>query len=79
MEYNKVYHNENVECNTCRTSITRKAMFKHTEWPSCKAIANVCRFYIEMLDDEHKEDTYSSVKTEFKSNPEIQLPSAAKI
>ena len=33
-------------------------MFKHKDWPACKAIANVCKFYTEMLDDEHKYDIY---------------------
>ena len=26
-------------------------MFKHKDWPACKAIANVCKFYTEILDE----------------------------
>ena len=33
-------------------------MFKHKDWPACKAMANVCKFYIEILDDEQKEEIY---------------------
>ena len=65
MEYSKVYHNEKVDCNICGACITRKTMFKDKESPSCKVIANVCKFFTEMLDENHKEDIYSSGKTKF--------------
>ena len=66
LAYNKVYHNEKVECNICGKTITRKTMFKHKDLPSCKAIANVCKFYSEMLDNKHKYDIYSLGKTKLQ-------------
>ena len=59
MENTIVYQNEKIECNICGKTITRKSMFKHKDWPACKAIAHVCKFCTEILDDEHKEDMYS--------------------
>ena len=41
-------------------------MFKHRNLPSCKAIANVCKYYIEMLDDKHKDGIYSLGKTKLQ-------------
>ena len=55
-----------LDCIICGTSITRKTVFKHKESPSCKVIANVCKFYTEMLDESHKEDIYSLGKTKLK-------------
>ena len=66
MDYNKVYHNEKVDCNVCGTIITRKTMFKHKDSTSCKAIANVCKYYTECLDENHKDDIYSLGKTKLK-------------
>ena len=66
MEYDKVYHSEKIECSICGNTMTRKTMFKHRVSPSCKAIANVCKYYTEMLDDKHKEDIYSLGKTKLK-------------
>ena len=63
MEYNKVYHNEKVDCNICGITITRKTLFKHKESPSCKVVANVCKLFTEMLYENHKEDIYSLDKT----------------
>ena len=40
MEHDNVYHSEKV-CNICGKTIPRKAMFKHNDWPSGKAIANL--------------------------------------
>ena len=66
MEYDKVYHSEKIECSICGNTMTRKTMFKHRVSPSCKAIANVCKYYTEMLDDKHKDDIYSLGKTKLK-------------
>ena len=44
----------------------KKTMFKHRVSPSCKAIANVFKYYTEMLDDNHKDDIYSLGKTKLK-------------
>ena len=66
MEYNKVYQSENVECNVCGKTITRKTMFKHRDSPSCKAIANVCKYYTEIWGEKHKDDIYSLGKTKLK-------------
>ena len=66
MEYDKAYHSEKIECSICGNTMTRKTMFKHRVSPSCKAIANVCKYYTEMLDDKHKDDIYSLGKTKLK-------------
>ena len=68
MEYNKVYQNEKIECNIRGKTITRKSMFKHKNWPACKAIANVRKYQIETLDDERKQGIYSLGKTKLKIN-----------
>ena len=34
----------------------QKHNVKHKESPSCKAIANVCEFYTEILGENHKDD-----------------------
>jgi len=67
MEYNKVYHNGKVGCYICGITITRKTMFKHQESPSCKVVANVCKLYTEMSDENHKEDIYSLGRTKLKT------------
>ena len=42
MEYNKVYHNEKVDCYIYVEQPSQKnIMFKHKEWPSRNAIAYV--------------------------------------
>ena len=67
MEQNKVYLNEKVDCDICGTTITRKTMFKHRESPSCKVIANACKLYTEILDENHEEDKYSLSKNKIKT------------
>ena len=55
MEYAKVYHGK---------TITIKTMYKHRNLTPCKAIANLCKFLIEMLDGKHKYAIYSFGKNQ---------------
>ena len=42
----------------CGKTMTRRTMFKHKDSLTCKAMANACKYYVEMLDVEHKDDMY---------------------
>ena len=50
IEYNKVYQNEKIVCFICAKTITRKSMFKQKNWPTCKAIVDVCKYYTDCSD-----------------------------
>ena len=54
-------------------------MFKHKNWPAGKAIANVCKYYTEVLEDEHKEDIYSLGKTRLKERVYGEIEGGIKL